>query len=300
MTNYLFILGASDPEMSAIESLLRDCGQMSIQAVVDGARVHPGNAYRHSVTREQLAEGGFGETMAGATLVFVECGADPLPPNSIRVDHHRPGDPGFGQPPEDFLSASSIGQIISLLGFRASFANGQRKWGCVAASIADHVAEMMAFRDWDNPPQFLSDAVMIAAADHCLAAAYRGECPGVSPEALRAWRIKSRAEFQDRSELEILADVERAEAALKSAPRVEIDGVQVADLRGPVIPELPEAATYVGIPYLASIAERDGREKVVISAPESALRVFMDSWAPAQGLTGIYGDPVRGFAGAYV
>ena len=291
MSNYLFVLGAPDPEMAAIENLLRECGQISIQAVVDGARVRPGNAYKYSVSRGQLAEGGFGETMAsGATLVFVECGADPLPPNSIRVDHHRPGDPGHGKPPEDFLSASSLGQVLEILGYRASVAeDSARRWGCIAGSPAEQAG-------WERGDEW----AMTAAADHCLAAAYRGECPGIDPQALRVWRIKSRAEFQGRSELEILADVERAESALKSAPRIEIGGVEVADLRGPVIPELPEAATYLGIAYLASIAERDGREKVVVSGSELMLREFISSWAHAQGLTGIYGDPVRGFAGAYV
>jgi hypothetical protein len=31
--------------------------------------------------------------------------------------------------------------------------------------------------------------VLAAAADHCLAAAYRGECPGVDPDALMRWRV---------------------------------------------------------------------------------------------------------------
>lgn len=31
------------------------------------------------------------------------------------IDHHRTGDPGYGRPPEEFLSASSIGQVIAEL-----------------------------------------------------------------------------------------------------------------------------------------------------------------------------------------
>jgi hypothetical protein len=32
--------------------------------------------------------------------------------------------------------------------------------------------------------------VLAAAADHCLAAAYRGECHGVDPDALMRWRVE--------------------------------------------------------------------------------------------------------------
>src|SRR5690606_4181877 len=33
--------------------------------------------------------------------------------------------------------------------------------------------------------------VFAAAADHCLAAAYRGECPGIDPNALMRWRVET-------------------------------------------------------------------------------------------------------------
>lgn len=53
--------------------------------------------------------------------------------------------------------------------------------------------------------------------------------------------------------------------------------------------------------HLAEVTERDGRRKVVLggcTTPE-IVRAFIASWA-RQGLTGIYGDPERGFAGGYV
>src|SRR5690606_12426626 len=42
------------------------------------------------------------------------------------------------------------------------------------------------------------DLVLTAAADHCLGAAYRGECPGVDTDELLAYRVASRARFQHR------------------------------------------------------------------------------------------------------
>src|SRR5690554_5203458 len=127
--------------------------------------------------------------------------------------------------------------------------------------------------------------VFCAAADHCLAAAYRGECPGVDPDALMRWRAASRAAFQRRAVEDVLADVERARAALRKAPVVSLaEGIQARDLRGPAIPELPEAAAREGECFLASLTERDGRVKVVCQAgtPEQ-IDAFMRVWAPAQG-----------------
>src|SRR5690606_22285652 len=48
--------------------------------------------------------------------------------------------------------------------------------------------------------------VFAAAADHCLAAAYRGECPGVDPDALMRWRVAVRAAHQGRPVDELLDD----------------------------------------------------------------------------------------------
>lgn len=268
MSNFFFILGADDPEMSAIESLLRACGQEYLYANSrDGQRVRPGNAYEAVVP----------ERIDGVTdVVLVECGfvgeADWLLDVRVqRVDHHRPGDPGYGKPPAQYWQASSIGQVARLLGV--------------------------------EPTPLLQ---IVAAADHCLAAAYAGQCPGVNPKELRAFRVAQRAAFQKRTEVEIEADIHAAESSLEAAPRIEIGGVEVADLRGAHVPELPEAACIAGLGYVAEVLERDGCRKVVIggcgagTVPGIApVQAFISEWASAQGLTGIYGDSVRGYAGGY-
>lgn len=68
----------------------------------------------------------------------------------------------------------------------------------------------------------------------------------------------------------------------------------------PLIPELPEAALREGVAYLATVKDRDGREKVVLGAasPEE-VAAFMHFWAPTEGLIDVYGVPARGFAGGY-
>ena len=149
--------------------------------------------------------------------------------------------------------------------------------------------------------------LLAAAADHCLGAAYRGECPGVDPDALMTWRAESRAKFQGRSVADVLADVERARKALLEFPIIRLAAavgnttMLVADMRGPVVPELPEAACREGMAYLATVRDPGGREKVVLGAASVAqVEAFMSTWAPTQGLINIYGDPARGFAGGYL
>lgn len=144
----------------------------------------------------------------------------------------------------------------------------------------------------------LQDILHTAAADHCLAAAYRGECPGVEPDALMQWRVESRAKFQGRSVESLMADVESARKELRSrvVPHAVIPGA-VADFGDSTVPELPEAAAREGIAFLATVTDRDGRKKVVLQAASSEqVKAFLSHY-PVQDK---YGDPARGFAGGYI
>lgn len=349
----VWILGAADPEMEMIEALLRECGERVVHATVDGRRVHPGNAYRADIPQQREPLG-----VAG-TVYLVECdgerwqqGDDDGEPAVVRIDHHRPGDGGYGRPPSEFLSASSIGQVIAelaRLGRLPMWLGTQdnspgtvgREVGEWTDSISRGARASACGEDAGEPPAIVTESddgegegpyvrlvpyelVLTAAADHCLAAAYRGECPGVDPDALMRWRAETRAAFQKRSVEDLLADVERAREALRAAPQIDlvtsfvgcdyhgehqagcgdcwIDSITVRDLRDRSVPELPEAAAREGAVYLATVKDRDGRPKVVLggaAAPET-VRAFLNSWAPAQGLTDIYGDPARCFAGGYL
>lgn len=151
--------------------------------------------------------------------------------------------------------------------------------------------------------------VLVAAADHCLAHAYAGRCPGVDPDALMRWRVESRAAHQGRTADELLADVDRAREALLAAPEIDMTGghsyappVMVRDMRGVHVAELPEAGTRYGISYVADgLPGPDGRKKVVISGERRAIELFFDGFSSAnKGLVDLYGDPARGFAGGYL
>lgn len=419
--NRIWILGAPDPEMEMIEKLLRECGESVAHAHARGARVHPGTAYRGEYV-EYVTHCGLAGT-PGETWYLVECDL-PIPDGAEKVviDHHRPGDPGYGRPPSEFLEASSIGQVIAELARL-----GRLPWepvgcgsyddpvGCERGSLLPWyphpgggrvedlplssaewqvciVAPGETGGDWGADPSDWAvvprELVLVAAADHCLGAAYRGECPGVDPDDLMQWRVETRAAHQGRSVDDVLADVELARRALRDAPMVPcdysierwcegcgprsmccsrcyacacgwdesdpyygfictwvidmrraytvtttlvapfaegatVDSSGVGDSREVVfgdrdegawdegghhtsvrrgVPELPEAASREGLAYLATVTDRDGREKVVLgglTTPEM-VREFMEQWAPSEGLVDIYGDPERGFAGGYL
>lgn len=263
----LFVLGAADPEMHAIEGLLDEVRAPYVVATVGRKRVHPGNAYRAAMPPAAMAA-----LRDGRDVYLVECIGD-APRAARRIDHHRPGDPGYGQPPAGFWAASSLGQTV--------------------AALRMHLARDIAV----TPGMRL-----VAAADHCLGAAYRGECPGVEPEALLAWHVASRAAFEQRSVSALLRDMEASRLALRCAPRVSLaPDIQVADMRTQAAPELLLAAAREGQCCLSAVRARDGRTKIgcLVGSPLQ-VSAFMQSWAPAQHLVDIYGDPVRGFAGAYV
>jgi hypothetical protein len=260
MKNYgmLFILGAADPEMERIEAVLRAQGERVAYAMKDGRRVAPFNSYQaDAVTVSEVDE----------SLCFVECrpAGDYAVPVTV-IDHHNPGDPGFGKEPGAFFEASSIGQVLTLLGLEPT-----------------------------------EDQLYAAAADHCLSAAYKGLCQGIDPDKLYRWRLEGRAAFQKRPVSELLEDGRKALRMIEGAPSVELgrSGVFVRDLRGATVPELPDAQARLGLSVLCQgLPGKDGRIKLNLMGSEEACAAFL-AFCPGW-LVDSYGDPKRGIVGAYV
>lgn len=266
----VFVLGARDPEMRLMERILAAADVTAVPATRNGRRVYPGNAYRADPPPIDRSR---------PVLVHaVECAWSPERGPVRRIDHHHPGDPGYGRPPREFFEASSVGQLLAAL--REHFA------------VRGEAAEFAALE-----ARFGAEARITAAADHCLRAACQGECPGVDPAALLAWLARSRAHFQGRSEAAVLADIAASRATIR---RLATDGL--ADLRGlpgGTLPEAPEAACLEGIAVLTRQIDRDGREKIgLLGAEPQQVRAFLDGTL-VPGLEGLYGDPARGFAGGY-
>lgn len=246
-----FVLGGFDPEMAEIESVVSANGHLVRHATLRGRPVNAEEAYS--------ADGVDGALPRDVEVVFVECFVLGLRPGHV-VDHHRPGDPGYSAPPQNYLQASSLGQVLQLLGLEAT-----------------------------------AEQRIIAAADHCPVAAYQGMCPGVDIEALRAWRVASRAARRKVSVPQMEQAIEQARSDLETAERIDFCGMQIAwigDRQG----EFTEAAARYGIPFMYTTKVRDGRTKLgIMSAPEEVIAAWMNQC----GLEQVYGDPVRGYAGGY-
>lgn len=357
-THTLVVLGAEDPEMQAIESLLNAAGVPVAYASPDlhrrlggpatPSRVTPANAY---ATRSFVwPEGRFippgvwyPRVMVAVECGFPEPGTECSPaelewwghggsadPEVITFDHHRPGDPGHGRPPADYLPASSIGQVVSWLAREGLWFPGEplpnaskltpgtfwpagQGW-CVAGADG---------HDYAVP----DDLLFTAASDHCLAAAYAGECWGVDPGELRDWRAERVLTQRDgsgrpgsRSVEEVAADLRKTESVIADMVHREhlepalnahqlIGGHLVLDLRGVgTLPDIPEVACMRGFAYLADAPGRPGEPpKVVLggcgegTVPGTGpVEAFIGGWAEEHGLERPYGSAVRGFAGAYV
>lgn len=311
------VFGAPDPEQAWAEALCVALGVPFRHATAGEEptkRCHPGNAY--------LADVPGGGPEWRFRVVAFECawwgGTRPPTGTGIAVcDHHRPGDPGYGRPPAEYLEASSAGQLCLLL---------------QAAGLLPAGMPLPILSDWLEDRRGLEPLRFVAAADHCLEAAYRGLCPGVDPDALMDWRAAQRAAFQRRAKADVLADVAAAAAALKAAPCVQDCGISeerrcrqaelermredvyqgsepssldlflssapaylsVRDLRGRSVPELPEAACRLGVAYVASVQEPGGRRKVVLGGamPLEVTERFLAGRLVA-GLVELYGGPGR-------
>src|SRR5690606_564683 len=124
----IWVLGAPDPAMAAIEALLLECGERVVYATTPaGERIRPGQQASpvhigdattvYTVECDPPLACGTAEDESDVGQVVIDGGLYASARNCrgisvIRIDHHQPGDPGYGRPPAEFLAASSIGQVI--------------------------------------------------------------------------------------------------------------------------------------------------------------------------------------------
>lgn len=223
------VLGALSSELAAIRNVLVRAGIPVHQAMYAGSPVDLRHAYRADSTDPPLPGG-------DSVIWRVECGGpvfrDVPADRVVLIDHHRPGDPGYGRPPAEFWEASSLGRILGLL--------------------------EEAGRSVPGGPSTRRFWRLAAAADHCLAAAYRGLCPGVDPDQLLRWRATQLAASQKRPVEAVWADLEKARRCLREAVQggrvIRLDRWEIADLTDePPTPELSEASVREGIPFFAAV-----------------------------------------------
>ena len=270
------IFGAPDIEEQRARKVASLHGLVCATATVGGEKVNPMTAYR--------ADGYIidsGEVSEDVEFILFECA--PTAATGLKViaqcDHHNPGNNGFGLPPSQYFKASSLGQLLNFLG--------------IEATQEDRV---------------------IAAADHCLSAAYAGLCPGVTAEEVLAMRLPEIMKREGVSSTEgAMTGIKETLELLKNPSKTVILGeTQVADIRElGSVPFTIEAGVMTGTPYLAKGDKRfpdkinlSGSKEVVADFLGDAVMVdgkptYPNGWAAKNGLHQAYGDANRGFAGAY-
>lgn len=271
----VIIFGAPDIEEQRARKIAAQYGLILATATMGGEKVNPMTAYRADGYAVD------GESAESMDCIIFECSPNAAAGLNVvaRCDHHNPGDAGFGLSAEKYFEASSLGQLLNFLG--------------IEPTQADRV---------------------IAAADHCLAAAYAGQCPGVTAEEVLAMRLPEIMKRENvSSEEDAMAGIEAAVKQLKNPDKtVTLGGIEVADVRelGP-IPFLVEAGVMTGTAYLAK-GDKRFPDKVNLSGSQPVVAEFLgeafmvdgrptypNGWAAKNGLFQAYGDARRGFAGAY-
>jgi len=262
--DWTFLLGAQDPEMREIERVATQAGRSLLHAARGGLRCSAASAYEADgavlVGRDNFARPAL--LLPDAPIVTVECGL-PRHPAVARVDHHHPGDPGYDKGPHDYLAGSSLGQVLTILEIEPD--ETQR---------------------------------LLAAADHCLTAAYQGECPDIDPDELLFQRAAWRAKVSGRT----LGDV--IDGILDAAVRVQRHydsefGESVFLDPTEVPPDLPEGAAYAGraVRYRHLLPGGELKEMLKGAAPAHIERFMAEHAAAGRK---VYGNPYRGYAGSYL
>jgi hypothetical protein len=259
----IFVLGALDPEMREIAKVLKKSGREAVRAAKDRYPVSTRTAYDADGVLKSWP-GGRQEALLlpAAPTVFVECtvlGHEPI----LRIDHHNPGDPGYAMPPERYLEGASIGQTLRALEMEPT--ETQR---------------------------------LLAAADHCLTAAYQGECPGIDPNELLFLRASWRARMSGRGLSDVIEGI--MDAAKRVRRHYDSEFNESVFLDPTEVPfDLAEGAAFAGRPirYREFFPGGDLKEMLKGGSPEHIER-FMQMHR-LQGRE-VYGNPYRGYAGAYI
>jgi hypothetical protein len=260
----VFVLGAQDPEMREIARVLKQLARAFHHAAKAAQPVTTRNAYEADSVVNLTRAGRF-EAASLLPLVpgvFVECTLCDREP-VLRIDHHHPGDPGYSKPPEEYLEGSSLGQALRLL------------------EIEPGVTQRL-----------------LAAADHCLCAAYQGRCPGIDPKELLLMRASWRARASGRTLTDVVEGI--MQAAKQVRRLYDSEHGESVFLDPSVIPaDLAEGAAYAGHPirYREFFRNGDLKEMLKGGSPGHIER-FM-AMHREQGRE-VYGNPHRGYAGAYL
>lgn len=262
--NLSFILGAQDPEMRAICKVLTQEKIPYYFASTEYNRCNSGNAYQANGICSQESSGFCKPVVLvkNTTYITVECAVKNIDIQQ-NIDHHNEGDSGFSMKPKDYLKGSSLGQTLTFLGKEPT-----------------------------------SDQKLLCAADHCLTAAYQGECPDIDPDELLFSRASWLAKILNITLGDVFNDIFTAKDLVN---KNYCEEKQMSFFLDPLNQPnyIAEASAYVGKPICYRRITPEGNIKEMLKGgTEQQISDFL-AQHQAEGRR-VYGNPNRGYAGAYL
>lgn len=277
-SDYHYVLGAEDAEMNCIERALRTLGIPYVYAAENGVRVTQDNAYSANGFIAAPGLEYFDPVTASGQKVSVECTVtvDPVYTPDTEVDHHYPGDAGYAGLPADFFDSSSVGQVYNQL---------------VDPGEGFTVPQVDA--------AFGSDIDYIAAADHCLAAAYQEQCPDITFMGMLTYRARVEAITAKKNEKDIRERFMDDAAIVRSLSNQTIGALTYRDAGDRPVSYHAEAAAMVNVAVQFETSEPKDKTRVTITGVTDPDHI--QPWITSQldFLKNIISEQYRGYAYGY-
>ncbi len=156
------------------------------------------------------------------------------------------------------------------------------------------------------------DYASLAAADHCLLEAYKGEVPFLPRDAFVFWRdfhlsLQEHDRFPVPTQEEMGKLLDDSVREILSAPKVQIAGIDFADLRKRgdgtwrgTVSYAQEAAARCGMPILYELGTPSGWiKRGILTAPKEAVESFLRGEGIATELEDLVGNEARGYASGF-
>lgn len=270
-TMYVFVLGAPDMEMSAIEDMLLKYKVPYLYAFYKGQRVNASTAYiSNYIGAPNGGPNDYHHARGTKTVyVFVECAFVVKGKKWLghRIDHHQDGDFGYAMGPDKYWEGSSIGQAVDFLIKRCG--------------IDVEVTPKMRY---------------IAASDHCPNAAYRGECAGICKEMLKLMRLEEHSKYNNVGVFDSAIALNNSAKALRRCP-VKMVGetpVHVTDVKFAMA---RDAAMYHGI-VVEGVEINNNKEihYLMGSTTPQIVTQWLKEMRAMPNYDSSYGSPARGYA----
>jgi len=251
-----FILGGFDTEMKEIETILKSKGYTIEYAKKNGNRVQRREAYLADSPKPKAGQ------------VWIECSHLDYTKKEMKslgievVDHHNPGDPGYGRSPLEYFESSSIGQMHQLIGLKAT-----------------------------------ERSKLIAAADHCLRLAYESQCPGIDRDTLRDFRL---AFYKHHNPMDMMRKVKSAIVDCPDIEINGSIVKDISLLPKKYNMWLTEVSCYWGLRTFKLTKKDKGYKAFLVNLSALDIQHFIDTQCHKFGVVSdVYGDPRRQFAGCF-